>query len=61
MYAYEQSYVKSRCDSVPIVCIYMCVSGSLQYFEDGIIIGHCALHWSIHSFICSVSQLFFSC
>lgn len=50
------NHVKSRCGSVPTVCMYMCVSGSLQYFEDDIIIGHCALHWSIHSFIFSVSQ-----
>lgn len=41
-----------------IMCIY--VGRYLHHFEDDIIIGHCALHWTIHLFIHSVSQYFFS-
>lgn len=42
------------CGGMPIVYTYMC-GGYLQHFETDMIIGPCALHWSIHSFIQSVN------
>lgn len=48
------SICRVRVEVCPL-CIYTCVSGYFQCFKGDIIIGHCALHWSIYLFIQSVN------
>ena len=52
--AHGQS-IRSVTGGVPVVRMSTCVGGCLQHLEGDMIIGHCAVHWSIHSFIHSQS------